>query len=178
MQPTSNETSPHPLYLEKHKPLTHFPFSASVATIVRIPYISGLRHKDDLLFYSADVAIWSCCETGLSIVASCAATLKPLFKTVVEKSKKFSSAGTTKLSISASSTAHSHRSRGHSKAEYFAAPDRSPRTSELSQGPFDEAGYGGKVAELADLDTSYFDHTNELESGKKAEVTVTRRDSE
>lgn len=51
-----------------------------MATIVRIPYISSMTNTADFLYSTVDVAIWSCCETGLSITASCAATLKPLVR--------------------------------------------------------------------------------------------------
>lgn len=53
-----------------------------MATIARIPYIHNLMDKHDFLYSTTDVAIWSCCETGLSIVASSVATLKPLFKDI------------------------------------------------------------------------------------------------
>lgn len=62
-----------------------------MATIVRIPYIHTLANTGDFLYSTTDVAIWSCSETGLSIVASSAATLKPLFKDVLAKGRSFGS---------------------------------------------------------------------------------------
>lgn len=44
----------------------------------------------DFLYATVDVAIWSCIETGLSITAGCAATLKPLFKEFLSRSNLFS----------------------------------------------------------------------------------------
>lgn len=38
-----------------------------------------MTNFSDFLYSTVDVAIWSCSETGISITASCAATLKPLF---------------------------------------------------------------------------------------------------
>ncbi|KAK5164637.1 uncharacterized protein LTR77_009843 [Saxophila tyrrhenica] len=54
---------------------------ASAATIARIPYISTMKDTDDFLYATTDVALWSCCETGLGITACCCATLRPLFRT-------------------------------------------------------------------------------------------------
>lgn len=64
---------------------------ASAATIIRFPYVSNFSNVNDFLYATTDVAIWSCCETGLAISASSAATLKPLVKTFLERSAVFSS---------------------------------------------------------------------------------------
>lgn len=73
---------------------THKPDpSASIATIVRIPYVSTMGNTADFLYATTDVAIWSCAESGLSIAASSFATLKPLFKTFMSRSRLFG--GTT-----------------------------------------------------------------------------------
>ncbi|TVY40375.1 Satratoxin biosynthesis SC1 cluster protein [Lachnellula occidentalis] len=52
---------------------------ASTATIIRIPYIKGLKNETDFLYAVTDFAIWSTTETGIGITACCAATLRPLF---------------------------------------------------------------------------------------------------
>lgn len=54
--------------------------SAGIATMIRVPYIKVLGLTDDFLFATADVAIWSIIEPGLGIVATAAATLRPLFR--------------------------------------------------------------------------------------------------
>jgi hypothetical protein len=54
----------------------------STATIVRIPYISGLNDIPDFLYSTIDVAIWSTCETGIGLAASAGATLRPLLRQV------------------------------------------------------------------------------------------------
>lgn len=56
-------------------------YSASVAAIGRLANVQKLGDGTDILFERADIAIWSACETGLGLSASCAATLKPLFRT-------------------------------------------------------------------------------------------------
>ncbi|PMD23437.1 hypothetical protein NA56DRAFT_701730 [Hyaloscypha hepaticicola] len=60
---------------------------ASTATIVRFPYIKGLSNSADFLYATTDVAIWSTCETGIGIVASSIATLRPLFRTFFSRSR-------------------------------------------------------------------------------------------
>ncbi len=52
-----------------------------------MPYVNQLSDVDDFLYATTDVAIWSCLETGIGITASCAATLRPLFKEFFNRSK-------------------------------------------------------------------------------------------
>jgi hypothetical protein len=61
--------------------------SASAATIIRMPYVSGLKNVADFLYATTDVAIWSITETGLGITASAAATLRPLFRSFFQRSR-------------------------------------------------------------------------------------------
>ena len=58
---------------------------ASTATIIRIPYLVSLSNKADFLYATTDVAIWTCCETGLAIVATSAATLRPMFQSFISR---------------------------------------------------------------------------------------------
>ncbi|KAF2141892.1 uncharacterized protein K452DRAFT_326918 [Aplosporella prunicola CBS 121167] len=52
----------------------------STATLVRIPFIKGLKTPDDFLWTSTDIAIWSTIEPGIGITAACIATLRPLLQ--------------------------------------------------------------------------------------------------
>ncbi|KAI9054756.1 hypothetical protein LZ554_001905 [Drepanopeziza brunnea f. sp. 'monogermtubi'] len=52
---------------------------ASVASIVRIPYLHTLDDKVEFLHSTVDVALWSVIECGIGIFASALATLRPLF---------------------------------------------------------------------------------------------------
>lgn len=55
--------------------------SGSTATLVRIPYIWTLTtYKDDFLWRTSDVAIWTTVEVGVGITVGCIATLKPVLK--------------------------------------------------------------------------------------------------
>lgn len=58
-------------------------FSASIATVARIPYVKTLSDKADFLYATADVALWSGAETALGITAACCATLRPLLRQVM-----------------------------------------------------------------------------------------------
>ncbi|KAH7625417.1 hypothetical protein B0T09DRAFT_361370 [Sordaria sp. MPI-SDFR-AT-0083] len=62
---------------------------ASTATIVRMPYVHDLGNQADFLFATTDVAIWSTAETGIGIAASAIATLRPLARSFLARSKLF-----------------------------------------------------------------------------------------
>lgn len=64
---------------------------ASIATIIRIPYVHTLGNEQDFLYATTDVAIWSCSETGLAITAACGAVLRPLFREILASSRNASS---------------------------------------------------------------------------------------
>jgi hypothetical protein len=64
---------------------------ASIATIIRIPYVHTLGDEQDFLYATTDVAIWSCSETGLAITAACGAVLRPLFREALASSRHGSS---------------------------------------------------------------------------------------
>ncbi|EKG14870.1 integral membrane protein [Macrophomina phaseolina MS6] len=57
----------------------------STATLVRIPYIKGLKTRDDFLYETTDVAIWSTVEPGIGMTAACIATLRPLLQKILSK---------------------------------------------------------------------------------------------
>ncbi|KAF4303603.1 hypothetical protein GTA08_BOTSDO09534 [Botryosphaeria dothidea] len=60
---------------------------ASTATLVRLKTIPSYRNQADYFYGVAEVAIWSMPEIGLGIIAGSAATLKPLFSTLLGSSK-------------------------------------------------------------------------------------------
>ncbi|OJJ63055.1 hypothetical protein ASPSYDRAFT_144837 [Aspergillus sydowii CBS 593.65] len=59
---------------------------ASVAIIIRIPYIMTIHDHDFLSPNNLKIAIWSSIEIGLSITAGSLATLRPLFRTFSSRS--------------------------------------------------------------------------------------------
>ncbi|KAH6622084.1 integral membrane protein [Boeremia exigua] len=63
----------------------------STATIIRLPYTSTLKpYKGDFLYRTTDFAIWTTVEVGVGITAGCIATLKPLFKAVLDSTAQAS----------------------------------------------------------------------------------------
>ncbi|RFU71754.1 integral membrane family [Trichoderma arundinaceum] len=67
--------------------------SASIATLIRIKYLSVLQDTDDLLFSATQVMIWTIIEPGVAIVASSLATIRPLLRAM--KIHGFESTGRT-----------------------------------------------------------------------------------
>ncbi|KAL7962439.1 hypothetical protein V8C34DRAFT_183537 [Trichoderma compactum] len=64
---------------------------ASIATLIRIKYLSSLQDTNDLLFSATDVMIWTIIEPGVAIVASSLATIRPLLRAM--KIRGFESTG-------------------------------------------------------------------------------------
>ncbi|KAL7812219.1 hypothetical protein V8C26DRAFT_205814 [Trichoderma gracile] len=84
---------------------------ASIATIIRIKYLSTLQDTDDLLYSATEVMIWTIIEPGVAIVASSLATIRPLLRAM--KIHGFESTGRT----------HSHPS---AHARYASAAEDRP----------------------------------------------------
>ena len=61
-------------------------YSASAATIIRIPYIHGLKSSSDFLYAATDLSIWSLVEIGLALSSCAAATLHPFYRKVTDHS--------------------------------------------------------------------------------------------
>ncbi|KLU82465.1 hypothetical protein MAPG_01537 [Magnaporthiopsis poae ATCC 64411] len=54
--------------------------ASSLATIVRVPYLYQLLDNPEYLANFVELANWSAVEIGLAVIASSAATLRPLFR--------------------------------------------------------------------------------------------------
>ena len=52
---------------------------ASIAAIVRMPYFQYYSHTSDVLYYSANITIWSNVESGVGIIAASIPPLRRLF---------------------------------------------------------------------------------------------------
>ncbi|KAH8794944.1 hypothetical protein BGZ57DRAFT_329909 [Hyaloscypha finlandica] len=94
---------------------------ASTATIIRIPYVKDLSNQEDFLYATTDVALWSTSETGIGIAASSIATLRPLFRTFLSRSKLLGGSSSQGASNPwpASGNPGYVRSRSKSDAEEF-----------------------------------------------------------
>ncbi|KAH7033150.1 uncharacterized protein B0I36DRAFT_383072 [Microdochium trichocladiopsis] len=53
---------------------------ASIATLVRLKFLSDLTDLEDILFAGTDAMVWTLIEPGLAIVASSLATIRPLLR--------------------------------------------------------------------------------------------------
>lgn len=95
----------------------------SICSIARLPYIPGLLADKDFFTNAIDVAIWSIVEPGLGIVAASLSTLRPLFRSVLERTRNISPFG----SINAS------RRRRDSLVSSSKIADRN--TQQVEQGP-------------------------------------------
>jgi hypothetical protein len=81
--------------------------SASIATIVRLPYASGFLASGDYMYRFTDLGIWSTVEIGSALSASSLATLKPLFR----KINAFSSTNRTGGTSGANASYEMHKGR-------------------------------------------------------------------
>lgn len=62
--------------------------SASVATLLRLPYISALRgFKGNYILDTAELGLWATVEVGVGIIAACLATLRPMLRFWLDKGK-------------------------------------------------------------------------------------------
>jgi hypothetical protein len=58
------------------------PSSASITTVIRIPYLKTFRDTADFLYATTDVALWTTAELGIGISAASLATLRPLLRQI------------------------------------------------------------------------------------------------
>lgn len=109
----------------------------SVASVVRLGYINDLHSgdKDATTFFSdaSGIAILSTIEPGMGITAACMATLKPLFKTVLDRTRFHGSSGSDKNKLSSAE-------RGIPTRSGVTSPPQSPRRGEFAQYGFASEG--------------------------------------
>jgi len=109
----------------------------SVASVVRLFYINYLHSgdKDATTFFSnaSGIAILSTIEPGMGITAACMATLKPLFKTVLGRTRFHISSNSEKNKLSSAE-------RGIPTRSGVTSPPQSPRRGEFAQYGFASEG--------------------------------------
>lgn len=178
--------------------------SGSTATIVRIPYIKGLKDTADFLWATTDVAIWSTSETGIGIMASAIATLRPLFRHVLGRNNFLgaaSSGGTKKWGSKTDPSAQGYfKSTSQSdNVELGLRSDvgngRSGITTTIQGNPFDEAeidragrprknsqgqlrpakGWGAPETKIADDSSEEFEPQTQSEWGIRKTMVVDTR---
>ncbi|KAI4730665.1 hypothetical protein E4T49_01604 [Aureobasidium sp. EXF-10728] len=85
----------------------------SVASIIRIAYLGGLSVDAGFFKHAIDAGLLSIAEPGLAITAASLSALRPLFKSMVEKTLPSffpTGYGRTKHSIASNSNRHTNRS--------------------------------------------------------------------
>ncbi|KAK6007649.1 hypothetical protein QM012_004463 [Aureobasidium pullulans] len=87
----------------------------SIISLIRIAYIPGLKTGPAFFTNAINIGVLSLTEPGLGMVAACLATLRPLFKNMMEKAR------TTNTSNSSKSTSHNSKGSSQRKAVYSGA---------------------------------------------------------
>ncbi|THX66296.1 hypothetical protein D6C77_06481 [Aureobasidium pullulans] len=109
----------------------------SVASVVRLFYINDLHSgdQDATTFFSnaSTIAIASTIEPGMGIVAACMATLRPMFKSVLDRTRTHISSASEKNKLSTAE-------RGLPSRSGVTSPPQSPRRGEFAQYGFASEG--------------------------------------
>ncbi|KAH0368450.1 hypothetical protein KCU65_g3990, partial [Aureobasidium melanogenum] len=109
----------------------------SVASVVRLFYINALNSgdKNAIAFFSQapSIAILSTIEPGMGITAACMATLKPLFKAVLDHTRFHVSSSSDKNKLSSAE-------RGIHTPSGVTSPPQSPRREEFAKYGFASEG--------------------------------------
>ncbi|KAI4722198.1 hypothetical protein E4T48_01558 [Aureobasidium sp. EXF-10727] len=109
----------------------------SVASVVRLFYIDALHSgdQDATTFFSdaSSIAILSTIEPGMGITAACMATLRPLFKTVLDRTRTHLSSASDKNKLSSAENGTVSRSG-------VTSPPQSPVRGEFAQYGFASEG--------------------------------------
>jgi hypothetical protein len=85
----------------------------SIASIIRIAYLGGLTDGLKFFDHAIDAGLLSVVEPGLAITAASLSALRPLFKSMVEKSLPSFFSGYSKSKHSTASNSKRHTSRSH-----------------------------------------------------------------
>jgi hypothetical protein len=109
----------------------------SVASVVRLFYINALHSgdQDATTFFSnaSSIAIVSTIEPGLGITAACLATLRPLFRTILDRTRSQLSSGSDKNKLSTAE-------RGIHSRSVITSPPQTPQRGEFAQYGFASEG--------------------------------------
>lgn len=65
----------------------------SISSLIRLAYVPGLKNGPEFFSNAINIGVWSVIEPGLGVIAASLATLRPLFKSMVEKARNTSSSG-------------------------------------------------------------------------------------
>lgn len=68
----------------------------SISSLVRIAYIPGIKSGPHFFSEAITIGTWSIIEPGIGICAGCLATLRPLFKSVMNTTRSMKSLGSSR----------------------------------------------------------------------------------
>jgi len=100
----------------------------SAASVIRLVYIHGLSYDINFFEVGVNITVWSIIEVGLCITAASLATLRPLFRCCVERTRHAITPG---HSVSDLHSKLRHRRR----SSVLSFQDRSPATHESDDWP-------------------------------------------
>jgi hypothetical protein len=76
--------------------------SGVICSLLRFRYVDGLTDTQDFFWASVNISIWSTIECGASIIAGCLATLRPLIKRIISKTRVTTTLGSCVKQVSRS----------------------------------------------------------------------------
>ena len=87
----------------------------SISSLIRLIYVPGLKNGPDFFQNAINIGVWSVIEPGLGIIAASLATLRPLFKSCMEKTRNSSAAS---RSTNSKDPSHNSKLSAQRKAIY------------------------------------------------------------
>lgn len=130
----------------------------SVASLIRIKYIPGLRTTPDFFSKSIDIAVWSVVEPGIGIFTVSLATLRPLFRSAFNTSRSTARSFRCPIKNRSGSEGNSSGSRGldfQDRGDHVEGnwkPGIAGPTNEKMPSTLQEMGYDmNKVSSLGDM---------------------------
>jgi len=104
---------------------------AAIAVLVRIPYVRILVNSTDFLYDCTNVVIWTSIEPGLGLTAASLATLRPLLKAFLSRTRLYGATG-------APNNQHTYgKSTLHSRSKFSMSVTRKGYVKSTSNGAED-----------------------------------------
>ncbi|KAL3449057.1 hypothetical protein BJX65DRAFT_273999 [Aspergillus insuetus] len=125
---------------------------ASVAVIIRMPYVGTIR-EPDFLYATYQIAIFSAIEVGLSITAGSLATTRPLFRIFRSRSALSSPSPYPPFDFDYYNYNYNSNSNSNSNDDDMSPPSTSKHRSRHSRNRSSKSSRGGGLHALATFDS-------------------------
>ncbi|KAB5563066.1 hypothetical protein GE09DRAFT_769398 [Coniochaeta sp. 2T2.1] len=145
---------------------------ASVATLIRLKFLSDLNDTDDILFAGTDAMVWTLIEPGVAIVASSLVTIRPLLHAMRIK-------GFMSTENSTAPRYGEHHNNNNNQPRSGAGAGAGPHRVAYARGSM--PGFGRGDIHLADMETAGGpEHagTGGADSSKTGGTFASRNDSD